>query len=80
MRQFQLGLVALLECMVEIATADKTIVLPHAISLDDHDKTTATIGGISMIYGETTEFTQACKYLLTNLKWLVAFVVKHHMT
>ncbi|KAL3934306.1 MAG: hypothetical protein SGBAC_009944 [Bacillariaceae sp.] len=25
------------------------------------------------------DFTRACKYLLTNLKWLVAYSVKHHV-
>lgn len=39
-----------------------------------------TIGGIPFQYNEGTavEFTRACKYFLTNLKWLVAHAVKHH--
>jgi beclin len=89
MRQFQLGLVALLECFVEITQSDKTIVLPHAITLAEDITTTTTtngstgtmIGGIPFVVGgdDGELFTRACKYLLTNLKWLVAYAVKHHM-
>lgn len=80
MRQFQLGLVALLECFHEISDqlTDKTIAMPHAIELAD-DRTSATIGGLPMTFGETNDFTRACKYMLTNLKWLVAYAVKHHV-
>jgi beclin 1 len=80
LRQFQVGLVALLECMVEINAQlhDKTIVLPHVIQLHE-DATSTTIGGVSIAFAETEDFTRACKYLLTNMKWLVAYTVKHHV-
>ena len=120
LRQFNIGLGALLECLVEIAQSDKTIVLPHAICLptgttnlsssstssstapdnnhhnNNNNKNTTTpppppnaststtttmptIGGVPMVFGETADFTRACKYLLTNVKWLVAYAVKHHL-
>ena len=118
LRQFHIGLGALLECVVEIAQSDKTIVLPHAICLPTgtimtstlsssssstttlvdgsnnkntnttsspattsttNTTTITTIGGVPMVFGETADFTRACKYLLTDVKWLVAYAVKHHM-
>lgn len=80
LRQFQVALVALLECMVEInkQLSDKTIVLPHEIQIQE-DSSSSTIGGVAMAIGESEDFTRACKYLLTNIKWLVAYTVKHHM-
>lgn len=81
LRQFQVGLVALLECIVEINAQlqDKTIVLPHVIQLHEDATSTTTIGGVSIAFAETEDFTRACKYLLTNMKWLVAYTVKHHV-
>jgi hypothetical protein len=121
LRQFNIALGALLECLVQIQTqqtqqtqtassntatgtssAHSTmIVLPHAIQLSSpssntttttadhhhHQHAVATIGGIPFQYSEgatssggaAVEFTRACKYLLTDLKWLVAHAVKHHV-
>ena len=37
------------------------------------------IGGLSVAYGtaDPVEWTRAMKYLLTNVKWLVAYTAKH---
>jgi hypothetical protein len=39
----------------------------------------ATVGGLPLAYdpGEGERWTLACKYLLTNLKWVIAYAVKH---
>ena len=82
LRQFNLGLGALLECLVELGhyqqARDKTLSMPHEIDLSGD---VPTIGGLPWQYNEAStavDFTRAGKYLLTNLQWLVAHAVKHH--
>ena len=39
----------------------------------------ATVGGLPLAYDPAAgeRWTTMCKYLLTNLKWLVAYAAKH---
>jgi hypothetical protein len=76
-----------------IQQRDRTIAIPHAIQppraqqhLHQHQHSRAnnntsaewTIGGLSIHYGlDGVEWTRAMKYLLTNVKWLVAYSAKH---
>lgn len=41
--------------------------IPYTIS-------NGTIGGVSLQWGDDERWTRACKYLLTNLKWLIGLV------
>jgi len=38
-----------------------------------------SVGGLSLLYDPANgeQWTMACKYLLTNLKWLIAYTAKH---
>ena len=73
-----------------IQERDRTIAIPHAIqpphAQQQHHQFRAnnnasaewTIGGLSIHYGlDGVEWTRAMKYLLTNVKWLVAYSSKH---
>ena len=54
---------------------DRTIALPHAIEASARGE--MTIGGLPVAYGpEGEQWTRAMKYLLTDLKWLVALYNK----
>jgi Apg6 BARA domain len=84
-RNFNLALRALTECLASAGAAiqarDKTIVMPFVIHVT-HDNPTApcTIGGLPVQYGGTDAmitWTRVMKYLLTNVKWCVAFAAKH---
>ena len=39
----------------------------------------ATVGGLPIAFdpAKGEEWTMVCKYMLTNLKWLVAYAAKH---
>eukprot|EP00980_Cylindrotheca_fusiformis_P009213 scaffold2004_cov101-Cylindrotheca_fusiformis.AAC.3 len=85
LRNFHIALSAVCECIVALSRAqtDKTIAIPHTMEKDSSNNNTSwKIGGMPLVhgYGGTSgvEFTSACKYLLTNLKWIVAYSVKHH--
>jgi hypothetical protein len=82
LRNFHYALNGLCECIFYMSKAqkDKTIAVPHNM-LYDSASSSFKIGGIPLVYGygsSGVDFTRACKYLLTNLKWLVAYSVKHH--
>ena len=50
--------------------------LPFPITVDKHN--TMTIGGLGIGHSSNDEeWTRALKYFLTDLKWCVAFHVKH---
>jgi beclin 1 len=79
-RSFNIALNGLLRCVADAGQAvekvDRTISLPYSIE--------STAGGILLIGGLTVayspdgnEWTRAMKYLLTNVKWLIAFTTKH---
>eukprot|EP00158_Paraphelidium_tribonemae_P003401 Partr_v1_DN26098_c0_g1_i4_m607 putative beclin 1 len=75
-RRFDQGMVAFLACTKQLADfaagVDATFKLPYAIQQD-------TVGEISirMQFQQGDVWTRACKYLLTDLKWLLAFCCKH---
>lgn len=73
-----------------IQERDRTIAIPHAIQpprtqqhqnqhrANNNTSAEWTIGGLSIHYGlDGVEWTRAMKYLLTNVKWLVAYSAKH---
>lgn len=79
-RNLNAALVAFLRCVEEFGTyveqQDPTLRLPHRIQ--DGGK----VGGlsISLIQGEEETWTRALKYLLTDLKWLLAWSAKRVAT
>lgn len=81
LRNFHTALNGLCDCIRALSNAqtDKTIAMPHDMV---YDNSSWKIGGMPLVHGygsiSGVEFTRACKYLLTNLKWLVAYSVKHH--
>lgn len=79
-RNFNIALTGLVRCVAEaeetVQERDRTIALPHAIDASSHGE--MTIGGLPIAYGPDGEqWTRAMKYLLTDIKWLVAFTTKH---
>jgi beclin 1 len=76
-RNLNAALVAFLQCVEEFGTfverQDPTLRLPHRIQEG------AKVGGlsISLVQGEEEAWTRALKYLLTDLKWLLAWSAKH---
>jgi beclin len=79
-RNFNIALVALLQCVKEAAEAveklDRTIAIPHKI--EKTPKAEFIIGGLSISYGTDGEqWTRSMKYMLTDIKWLVAYSTKH---
>jgi hypothetical protein len=83
LRNFNIALQAFTQCIAEASRQqkDKTIAIPHAIMSRHYGTSNEEwkIGGLPIAYTEATavDFTRACKYLLTDLKWLVAYAVKH---
>ena len=79
-RNLNAALVEFLQCVEEFGTyverQDPTLRLPHRIQ--DGGK----VGGlsISLVQGEEEAWTRALKYLLTDLKWLLAWSAKHVVT
>ena len=45
----------------------------------NHKDGEATVGGLPLAYDPVAgdQWTMVCKYLLTNLKWLIAYSAKH---
>lgn len=76
-RNLNAALVAFLQCVEEfgayVQRQDPTLRLPHGVQ--DGGK----VGGlsISLVQGEEEAWTRALKYLLTDLKWLLAWSAKH---
>jgi len=72
-RRFDNGMVSFLASLNELAafasTRDPTFHLPHRI---DHER----IGeqSIKIQFNNEETWTRACKYLLTNLKWILSWV------
>jgi hypothetical protein len=62
------------ECLLRHHT--KSMTLPHPITTDSSGE--LLIGGLTIVHGtDGDRWTRALKYMLTDLKWLVAFVIKH---
>ena len=79
-RNFNIALTGLVRCVAEaeetVQERDRTIALPHSINASARGE--MTIGGLPIAYGPDGEqWTRAMKYLLTDIKWLVAFTTKH---
>jgi beclin 1 len=81
-RNFNMALNALLQCLAEAADEihkrDRTMSLPHELSLSRTGNGEWTIGGLSVSYGvDGEQWTRAMKYFLTDLKWCVAYLARH---
>jgi hypothetical protein len=79
-RNFNIALQTLIQCVADAAQAiqrrDRTIALPHMIDFTQAGD--MRIGGLAVAFGvDGVEWTRAMKYLLTDLKWLVAYSAKH---
>lgn len=78
-RNFNIAMQCLMECILDayecIHRLDPTIVLPYPIVFKNVNggETLLTVGGLPVIYSQTTEWTRACKYWMTNLKHLLRF-------
>lgn len=59
-----------------IAINDPTLTLPYKINIIDNK-----IGDISFVYTGNSineeEWTRSLKYMLTNIKWIIAWYCKH---
>jgi len=76
-KNFNAALVGLLCCIEELGdhvkSLDPTLTLPHAISTAE-----GKINDISISYGADEEqWTKALKYMLTCIKWIIAWSTKH---
>ncbi|KAI8867969.1 APG6-domain-containing protein [Ramicandelaber brevisporus] len=71
-RRFDRGMAAFLECVAQLGshveTRDRRLRMPYRAEKD-------LVGGISikLQFGSEEQWTRALKYLLTNLKWLLAY-------
>jgi beclin 1 len=76
-RNFNIALTGFMTCIDEIAeviaTHDPTLELPYKISIAD-----SKIGGIVFTFGTDDEvWTRALKFMLSNIKWIIAWYTKH---
>jgi beclin 1 len=76
-RNFNTALGGLLFCVQElgefISKHDPTIQMPYEVAAND-----GKIGGHSIYFGNDDEvWTRACKFMLTNVKWMIAWSSKH---
>ncbi len=85
-------LYCLAEAFVVVERRDMALAAPYTMNIgglivgkDVHGKeaiigdSEGTVGGLPIAYNPAKgeEWTTVCKYLLTNLKWLVAFIAKY---
>ena len=80
-RNFNTALHCLVQCVSDAAEAiqrrDPTITLPHVMETKNHTLAPSrwefTVGGLSVAFGaDGVEWTRAMKFLLTNVKTLLA--------
>ena len=76
-RNFNLALTGFLQCVEDIGDhirqADPTLSLPFAINVYD-----AKVNDMSILLGTDDEsWTRALKFLLANIKWIIAWKTKH---
>ncbi|KAJ1434642.1 Atg6/Beclin [Ochromonadaceae sp. CCMP2298] len=76
-RNFNLALLGFMQCIQElgeyISAYDPTLAVPYKI-----DVNTSCIGGKSFVYGaDEEEWTHALKFMLANIKWIIAWYCKH---
>ncbi|CAN0363521.1 unnamed protein product, partial [Phaeothamnion confervicola] len=74
-RNFNYALKAFVQCIGDlgqfVSQHDPTLALPYVIKDDKVNGLPATVGSIP------EEWTKAIKFLLTDLKWLVAWAAKY---
>lgn len=74
--KLDISMIALLDILAHIEATlvqlDPEIELPYAISTKRD-----SIGGKSIRVTSNSEWTQSCKYLLTNLNWILAYTSAH---
>lgn len=81
-RNFNTALNGLFHCLRDVinvaARRDRTITLPHEVIIPS-GRGEITIGGLPIAFdgGNGESWSKAMKYLLTDLKWLVAFTTKN---
>ena len=81
-RNFNTALNGLFHCLRDLinvaARRDRTITLPHEVIIPS-GRGEITIGGLPIAFdgGNGESWSKAMKYLLTDLKWLVAFTTKN---
>ncbi|CAM9853798.1 unnamed protein product, partial [Chrysoparadoxa australica] len=78
-RNFNLALKAFLDCVGEasefVESHDPTLAVPHKI---EGGEVTGTVGGLAVALGSSyEEWTRALKFMLTDIKWMVAWVAKY---
>ncbi|KAF2881592.1 hypothetical protein ILUMI_24584 [Ignelater luminosus] len=77
--KFDNGMVAFLDCLQQfkekIKEKDKQLTLPYVMSKGKIEDTTASIGySIKIQFNSEEQWTRALKFMLTNLKWSLAWV------
>ena len=60
-----------------IREQDRTLSLPYSVTLDKSG--TPAVGGEKWDWGDDEQWTRVGKWVLVDLKWLVAFVAKHYV-
>lgn len=76
-RNFNNALIGFLTCINElgefVAAYDPTMTMPFRILVSE-----SKIGDVSFTYGDDLEtWTRSMKFMLTNIKWIVAWFTKH---
>jgi beclin 1 len=79
-KKFDTGMVAFLDCLQQleekIKTIDASFSFPYPINgYKLEDKKTTSTYSIKCHFNSYEEWTKALKYMLTNLKWSLAWVV-----
>lgn len=77
-RNFNNALTGFMTCLYEIGSfinkQDPTLSLPYRISTLDN-----RIGDLSYTYGsDDTIWTRAMKFMLSDIKWIIAWYTKHY--
>lgn len=74
--KFDISMIALLDVLSqvqqEVKTLDSELELPYKISMKKD-----TIGGKSIRITSNGEWTHSCKFMLTNLSWILAYTSVH---
>lgn len=76
-RNFNIALSGFMSCVLDVGehinNHDPTLSLPYKINIAD-----SRIGDISFTYGGDEEvWTRALKFMLSNIKWIIAWYAKH---
>ncbi len=79
-RNFNMALTGFMCCVHElgefVAAYDPTMAIPYKINVNE-----SKIGDVSFVYGVDDEiWTRSLKFMLSNIKWIVAWYTKHGQT